>query len=239
MTEFQTPQQFQPYPSFSRWRGVDAGGLLAVLVRYSSTAHTAVHTNRPPLRSWNSFSISTAEPMANNEMKMRMPKVIVFCVGLWESALLSGPLSLWQWPTENKSKSQSRGWPLGPPECRKLCWGQYFGRFINPVPSRKPDYGPTHQLVPTTIFEIPSALVAPLHFSELKFTLYTGPPEWECMKTITLVPTLVLTEFSFFDFNFWFDWEVLYSHQIVRHSGTPLVRSQHYNHITHWNICCN
>ena len=82
MTEFQTPQQFQPYPSFSRWRGVDAGGLLAVLVRYSSTAHTAVHTNRPPLRSWNSFSISTAEPMANNEMKMRMPKVIVFCVGL-------------------------------------------------------------------------------------------------------------------------------------------------------------
>ena len=38
-------------------------------------------------------------------------------------------------------------------------------------------YGPTHQLVPTTIFDIPAALVAPLHFSELKFTLYTGPPE--------------------------------------------------------------
>ena len=140
MTQFQTPQQFQPYPSFSRWRGVDAGGLLAVLVRYSSTAHTAVHTNRPPLRSWNSFSISTAEPMANNEMKMRMPKVIVFCVGLWESALLSGPLSLWQWPTENKSKSQSRGWPAGPPECRKFYWGQCFGRFFNPIPSRRPDY---------------------------------------------------------------------------------------------------
>jgi hypothetical protein len=111
--------------------------------------------------------------------------------------------------------------------------------FINPIPSRRPDYGPTHQLVPTTIFDIPTALVAPLHFSELKFTLYTGPPEWECMETIALVPTLVLTEFSFFDFNFSFDWEVLYSHQIVRHTGVFLVRSQHYNHITHWNICCN
>ena len=68
-----------------------AGGIGKVQQR---TGHTAVHTNRPPLRSWNSFSISTAEPMANNEMKMRMPKVIVFCVGLWDSALLSGPLSL-------------------------------------------------------------------------------------------------------------------------------------------------
>ena len=120
---------------------------------------------------------------------------------------VSSPLwpSLWQWPTENKSKSQSRGWPAEPPECRKLCGGQYFGRFIDSIPSRRPDYGPTHQLVPTTVFDIPAALVAPLHFSELKFTLYTGPPEWECIKTIALVPTLVLTEVSFFDFNLSFD----------------------------------
>ena len=85
----------------------------------------------------------------------------------------------------------------------KIVLGTIF-RFINPIPTRSPDYGPTHQLVPTTIFDIPAALVAPLHYLELKFTLYTGPPEWECMETIALVPTLVLTEFSFFDFIFFF-----------------------------------